>query len=90
MARLAVFGDVDAVSAPELEARLSHALDTGCDEVVLDLSGLRFIDSSGLSVLVGVHKQLRDAGRELVIASPPPAARRIFDISGLDRVLTIL
>ncbi|MBW3615398.1 MAG: STAS domain-containing protein, partial [Actinobacteria bacterium] len=87
--RLAVFGEVDAASAPELEAWLSQAASAGCAEVVLDLSGLEFIDSSGLSVLVSAHKQLRDAGAQLVIASPPPPARRIFDISGLDRVLTI-
>lgn len=87
--RLAVFGDVDAASAPELETCLSQAADAGCAEVELDFSGLEFIDSSGLSVLVMAHKQLRDSGIQLVIASPPPPARRIFDISGLDQVLII-
>lgn len=87
--RLAVFGEVDAVSAPELEARLAEAADAGCTELELDFAGLEFIDSSGLSVLVAAHKQLRDSGIQLVIASPPPPTRRIFDISGLDQVLTI-
>lgn len=87
--RLAVFGEVDAVSVPQLESSLSEAADAGCAEVVLDFTGLEFIDSSGLSVLVSAHKQLRDSGIELVISSLPPPARRIFDISGLDQVLTI-
>lgn len=87
--RLAVFGEVDAVSAPELEACLAEAVDGGCTELELDFAGIEFIDSSGLSVLVAAHKQLRDSGIRLVIASPAPPARRIFDISGLDQVLTI-
>ncbi len=89
VARLAVYGEVDAASAPELEARLAEAAEAGCTEVELDFSRLEFIDSSGLSVLVGAHQQLRNSGIQLVIASSPPAARRIFDISGLNRVLTI-
>ncbi len=87
--RVAVFGEVDAVSAPELEACLAEAAGAGCAELELDFSGLGFIDSSGLSVLAAAHKQLRESGIQLVIASPPPPARRIFDISGLDQVLTI-
>lgn len=87
--RVAVFGEVDAASAPELEACLAAAAGAGCAELELDFSGLGFIDSSGLSVLVAAHKQLRESGIQLVIASPPLPARRIFDISGLDQVLTI-
>lgn len=86
---VALFGEVDAATAPELAECLYELTGAGFDEVVVDLTGLEFIDSAGLSVLVGAHKQMRDAGTQLVIASPPPPTRRIFDISGLAGVLTI-
>ncbi len=87
--RVAVFGEVDAGTAPELAECLHELIGTGPDEVVVDLAGLEFIDSAGLSVLAGAHKQMRDAGTQLVVTSPPPPARRILDISGLAAVLTI-
>ena len=58
-------------------------------DVVLDLRGLDFIDSSGLGVLITHHKALLEAGRRLVIESPSPPTLRVLVISGLDRVLTI-
>ena len=89
IARIAVFGEVDAATAPELAECLRELTGAGSDEVVVDLTGLDFIDSAGLSVLVGAQMQMRDAGTQLVIASPPPPTRRIFDTSGLAGVLAI-
>jgi anti-anti-sigma factor len=86
---LRLAGEVDAATAPALESALAGGAAGGHDEVVLDCRGLEFIDSSGLNVLVTAHKRLGEAGTRLVIASPPPAARRLFGISGVDRVLTI-
>jgi anti-anti-sigma factor len=88
-ARVAVFGEVDAATAPELADAIGLAADTECVEVVIDCRGLTFIDSSGLSVLVAGHKHLRGTDRLLVIEFPPAPARRLFHISGLDKVLTI-
>ena len=88
-ARLAVAGEIDAVTAPVLAARLAEVSVEGIAEVVLDFGKLEFIDSSGLSVLVVAHRRLRDAGAALVIEAPPPTARRVFAIAGLDRILTI-
>ena len=87
--RLAVAGEIDAVTAPLLAARLAEVSVEGVAEVVLDFSGLEFIDSSGLSVLVVAHRRLRNAGAALVIEAPPSTARRVFAIAGLDRLLTI-
>jgi anti-anti-sigma factor len=89
--RVAVVGVLDAATAPVLDAallRAAAALD-GSPELVLDCAGLDFIDSSGLSVLVANHQRLCDEGKLLVVASPPPAARRLFEIAGLDEVLII-
>ena len=88
-ARLELAGEVDAATAPLLDAKITEAVGAGVAEVVVACADLDFIDSSGLSVLVASHKRLRNAGRELVVESPPPAAQRLFEIAGLDRVLTI-
>lgn len=89
VAWLDVAGEVDAATAPVLDAKITEAVAAGVGEVVLRCAALEFIDSSGLSVIVSNHKRLRDAGRALIIESPPVAARRLFEIAGLDRVLHI-
>lgn len=88
-ARLVLSGEVDVATAPMLEEHIALALDDGCTDVVLDCGGLEFIDSSGLSVLVVSHQRLEANGGQLIIEAAPPAARRLFDISGLDQLLTI-
>jgi len=88
--RLAVVGELDAATAPELAEALRGLTAGSESQIVLDFAGLEFIDSAGLSVLVAAHGQLKDEGRQLVIDAARPAARRLFAISGLERVLTIL
>jgi anti-sigma B factor antagonist len=68
---------------------LRQVVDRGATRVVLDFSKIAFIDSAGLSVLVAGHKRLGQHDGSLVIASPSAPVRRLFDIAGLDRVLTI-
>jgi anti-anti-sigma factor len=89
VAWLDLTGEVDAATAPLLDARITEAAAAGVGEVVLRCARLEFIDSSGLSVIVANHKRLRDSGRRLVIEAPPVAARRLFEIAGLDRVLNL-
>ena len=93
---LLVEGEVDAATAPALDAAF-RALDAprpgaahpAPSVVVVDLSGVTFLDSSGLSVLIATHKRLRFDGRSLAVTGARPSVRRLFAISGLDRVLTI-
>jgi anti-anti-sigma factor len=87
--RVAVHGEVDAATAGSLDAALRATAAADGAEIVLDCTALTFIDSSGLSVLVGTHQRLSSESRTLVILSPPPSAVRLFEIAGLDRVLTI-
>lgn len=89
-ALLRVEGELDAATAPTLDEALRRAAVEGASErLVLDFRNLTFVDSAGLSVLVAAHKRLQREGAELVVSSPSAAVRRLFDIAGLDRVLTI-
>ena len=56
-------GEIDVATSPLLRSELASVLAQGPDEVTLDLSGVSFVDSSGLGVLVGALKRLREARR---------------------------
>lgn len=82
-------GEVDARSAPELRDRLRELAESGARHVVLDVKDLDFKDWTGLGVLVGARKQLREAGGDLVLRSPSPDASRLLERSGMGEVFTV-
>ena len=77
-------GDIDLATAPDLEAAIERALGDGASEVWVDLSGVEFMDSTGLSALVSGHR----AG-PLAVICPDGPARRALDVSGLQAVLRV-
>ena len=85
-----VTGEVDLATAPELKEALTQVIENGASGVVVDLSAATFIDSTTLGVLMGATKRLRPAGGELTIACRDTNIRRIFEITLLDRVFTIV
>ena len=88
--RLRVSGEVDVASSPTLRARIAELIDDGADTIVLDLSGLTFVDSSGLGVLVGALKRVRELDRkDLVLVGLQGPPRRVFEITGLTELFTI-
>lgn len=83
---LVVVGDLDGHTRDLLEPEL-HALDIGSD-VVLDLSGLTFIDSGGLSLLLIYHSRHEEAGSRLKIRNPSAAFLRLLELAGLVNYFT--
>lgn len=84
----ALAGEIDAHTAPEL-ARHLDPLPDGDGDIVLDVAGIEFIDSSGLRVLVEANQRAAAAGRRLVIRTPSAAVTRLLEISGLTEHLAI-
>jgi anti-anti-sigma factor len=78
---LVVAGELDAHSAPGLRERLGASTDGA--ETVLDMSGITFMDSSGLRVLIDAHRQAADRERRLVVVEPSPSVRRVLEIAGV-------
>jgi anti-sigma B factor antagonist len=86
--RIALAGEFDMYTAPEFRHELQACIEHGASEVIVDLSATTFIDSTFLGVLLGGMRSLRERGGEISVACPG-SIRKIFEITGLDRVLTI-
>jgi anti-sigma B factor antagonist len=86
---IAVHGQADLHTAPELRNAITAALDAGAKGLVVDLSEATFIDSMTLGVLLGAVKRLRPSGGKVGIVCTDPHIRRIFEITLLDRVFSL-
>jgi anti-anti-sigma factor len=80
-------GDLDWSTRDRLRRAISGALRHHPRILVLDLSGLDFIDCSGLSVVVWAHKRLAEQERQLLITGSRPIVRRLFHLAGVDTYL---
>lgn len=84
-----VHGELDLSTAPQLrEALMGLASEQGA-VVTVDLAGVTFVDSTGLTVLIGGLKRLRQCGGDLNLRSPAPGTRRVLEITGLTAVFAI-
>lgn len=88
-AQFVIAGELDIHSARVLDEGSAMACQAGARTIVADLSGISFIDSSGLRVLVSLWQRLRARGGNLVLHRPTPQTMRILDIVGLTRLLTV-
>ena len=84
---LALSGELDAGTAPNLDAALS-SVDAG-EAIVVDVSRLGFIDSSGLRIIIAADRRHREAGGSLTLQAPSERVRRILEVTGLDEVLQV-
>jgi anti-sigma B factor antagonist len=87
---VAVTGELDLASSPELEQRLERFYASDSKLLVIDLRGLEFMDSTGLSVIVGAQQKLIDAGRRLIIVRGPQQVQRLLDLTGVAERLELV
>jgi anti-anti-sigma factor len=81
-------GYIDLSTRKQLRDVLAAAA-KGTSHLVVDMSRLGFMDSTGLSVLVEVHRRLDGRGGTLALAAPQPIVAKVLQISGLDQVLAV-
>lgn len=87
---IAVRGELDLSTAPDLEGPLDAAVDGGGSSVLIDLSECEFIDSTGIALIVrGWQKLEGDGDGRLAICSPTEQVRRVLDVSGLDQSIPV-
>ena len=87
---VSVTGDLDLWNAPALEQRLRRCLDQGSQWVVVDLSDAAFLDSSGLGALTNSKRRIERKGGRLVVINTDDQMRRVFELTGLMRVLNVV
>jgi anti-sigma B factor antagonist len=86
---VALSGELDLNSAPALRDCLAGLAEGGTTEIVLDLSDLDFVDSTGLSVLVMDFHRTRAAGGSTVMRNPSPTVMRVLEITGLAPIFSV-
>ncbi len=86
---LTVAGELDVVGAPQLRQSVMDAVKDGNHRLALDLSGVDFVDSFGIGVLVGALKRVRLLDGDLIVVVPEPRVRRVLEVCDLDRVFTL-
>ena len=86
---IAPCGRVDSVSSDELERRVVFWLDGGTRRVVIDLSGVGYISSAGLRVLLLAAKRLKPPQGALVLCGLGPSVKTVLELAGLASLFTI-
>ena len=86
---LTLTGDLDLVTAGDVEPALRGAQESSTT-VALDFRGLRFIDSSGLRLVLDAQRRARAAGTRLLVAPGDGPIRRVFDLSGVGTLVELV
>lgn len=81
--RVALAGELDLLTGQRLEHELDRLQATNAHEVFLDLSGLQFIDSVGIGVIIRANTRSRSHGKRLIILRGPDSVHRPFELMGL-------
>src|SRR3954447_26886706 len=85
---VAIHGDVDLKTARLFRDALDEAAQEGKPRLIVDMSEVPFMDSSGLAALIGAQKALRDRTRLIVVC--PDNLRRIFEVTRLDSIVSVV
>jgi len=80
--------EIDITNAEELRAALRQAAGNGRGPLVVDLTRTSFCDSAAIHALVDAHKRAQAEGGQVLLAVSGAAVPRIFELTGLDRVLS--
>jgi stage II sporulation protein AA (anti-sigma F factor antagonist) len=87
-ALISIRGDLDLQVAERVVDTLTRIESTEPALLVIDLSGISFMDSTGMGVIATAHAHAEEAGRRFVIVRPPAGVRQAFELSRLDTVIT--
>lgn len=82
-------GEVDVYTAPQLKQQMIGLLEAGTKRIVVDLTNVEYFDSTALGVLIGGLKRMRERDGNLSLICPNARIRRVFEITGLDKIFDI-
>ena len=90
MLSVALYGEIDHHSAVIVRSEIDGMIaEHRPERLVLDLSGIDFMDSSGIGLIMGRYARMKAVGGELVVQRPNERIRRIFEMAGIERIVRI-
>jgi anti-sigma B factor antagonist len=84
-----VIGEIDVYTSPKVKEIISELIDKGNYNLVVNLEGVRYIDSTGLGVLIGALKKVREKDGSISLVCTNPQIKKIFNITGLVKIFGI-
>lgn len=84
-----VSGEVDAFTTPNLRATMESLIDAGARDLIIDLSGVSYMDSSGFGTLLGITKRVRPIGGKVCLLGYSDTILRMLRITKLDTVFIL-
>lgn len=87
---VAVSGELDLRTSPELEAQLIRAFEAGAELVILDLRQIEFMDSTGLRVVLSAHQRAHETGRRFALVPGADQVERVLTLTGVRDLLTVV
>jgi len=82
-------GRLDTVQSDGFQTKIEEVLAQNHQKIVIDCSGLSYISSSGLRILLTIQKRMIKSKGQLILCSLQPAIREVFDMSGFSTIFTI-
>jgi anti-sigma B factor antagonist len=89
LAVIALGGEVDVYTSPRVKQEIVNLLNSGTTKLVVDLTGVEYLDSTGLGVLIGALKRARERDGDLKLVCDNLRILRIFEITGLTKIFDI-
>lgn len=86
---VATVGELDHHMATKIRREIDAAISAGSKNIIFDFSGLTFMDSSGIGMLIGRYKKVQKYGGRVVVAAPKPQVKRILEMSGLLNIIKL-
>jgi anti-sigma B factor antagonist len=84
-----VQGEIDVYTSPRVKETINELIDQGRYNLVINLEGVRYIDSTGLGVLIGALKKVREHDGRILLICTNPQIKKIFNITGLVKIFEI-
>ncbi|MGI6697829.1 MAG: STAS domain-containing protein [Clostridiales bacterium] len=84
-----VKGEIDIYTAAEFKKQINAAIEEVAGDLHIDCSELQYMDSTGLGVLIGALKRMKEQGRNIYLENLRPNVRKLFAITGLDKIFIL-
>ncbi len=84
-----VHGEIDVYTSPKVKETIHSLIEKGHYNLIINLEGVRYIDSTGLGVLIGALKKVREHNGRILLICTNPQIKKIFNLTGLVKIFEI-